>query len=101
MTEAQMTYYEAMPPWMTAVWAIGVWGGVLGSLLLLLRRRWAFPVFVLSLAAYVLSLIYTYGLSEGAEVIPPPIMAMQGVILIACLFFAWYSRTMARRGVLR
>ena len=101
MTEAQIAYYHSMPTWMTAVWAIGVWGATLGSLLLLLRRRWAFPVFVVSLIAYVLSLVYTYGMSDGADLIGPPMMAMQGLILIACLFFVWYSRAMAKRGVLR
>src|SRR3712207_1087839 len=51
LTEAQMAYYDAMPAWMTAVWAIGVWGATLGSVLLLLRRRWAVPVFTASLVA--------------------------------------------------
>ena len=67
MTDAQITYFNAMPDWMTAVWAIGVWGGVLGSLLLLLRSKWSLHVFLASLAAVVVSVIYTFGLSEGAE----------------------------------
>jgi hypothetical protein len=51
MTPDQVAYYEAMPVWMTAVWATGVWGGVLGSILLLLRNKLAFPVFAVSFAA--------------------------------------------------
>jgi hypothetical protein len=30
MTPDQVAYYEAMPVWMTAIWAVGVWGGVMG-----------------------------------------------------------------------
>jgi hypothetical protein len=39
-----------MPAWMTGVWAIGVWGALAGSVLLLLRSKWAVHVFAASLA---------------------------------------------------
>lgn len=100
MTEPQMAYFHAMPPWTTAVWAIGVWGGLLGAILLLLKRKWAFPVFVASLAAYVVSLIYTYGMSDGAAVMGDQMYVMNAVIFAGCAFFVWYSRRMAQRGVL-
>ena len=35
MTEGQITAMVAYPSWMHAVWAVGVWGSVLGSILLL------------------------------------------------------------------
>ena len=97
-----IAYMHSYPAWMMGVWAIGVWGGLLGILLLLLRRKWALPVFVASLAAYVLSLVYTYGLSDGASVVGGSQMyIMNAVILAGCVFFVWYSRLMAQRGVLR
>ena len=45
MTPAQIAHFQQMPVWMTAVWAIGVWGAFLASILLLLRRKLAFAVF--------------------------------------------------------
>ena len=101
MTDAQIAYYNAMPAWMTGVWAIGVWGSVAGTILLALRSRWAFQVFVASLTGPVVSLIYTYGMTNGAEMGGQTGMIMNAVILAACLFFVWYSRLMAKRGVLR
>lgn len=101
MTDAQITSYVAMPAWMTAVWAIGVWGAMVGTILLLLRRRLAFPVFVVSLIAYVISLVYAYVLSDQAAIMPEGTWIMQAVILVGCLFFVWYSRAMAKRGLLR
>ena len=50
MTPAQIAHYQGMPFWMIAVWAIGVWGAFLASILLLSRRTLAFPGFVVSLA---------------------------------------------------
>jgi len=101
MNDAQIAYFHAMPAWMTAVWAVGVWGGVLGGLMLLLRSKWALHVFAASLIAFVLSLVYAYGLSNGGEVMGQQVMIMQGVILASCLFFVWYARRVTQQGLLR
>ena len=31
MTPEQVAHYQDMPTWMTAVWAIGVWGAMMGQ----------------------------------------------------------------------
>ena len=96
MTPEQIAHYEQMPAWMTAVWAIGVFGAFLASILLLMRSRAAFPLFVVSLAAFLVSLLYTYVLTDGGAVMGTA-MAVTGVVIAVLLaFFAWYSRRMAR-----
>lgn len=100
MTDAQISHFLAMPSWMTGVWAIGVWGALLGSLLLLLRSRWAVEAFLASLVAYVFSLIYAYFIS------PAPgnagaMMVMQAVILVGCIFFWQYASVQRKAGRLR
>lgn len=101
MTDAQIAYMHAYPAWMVAVWAIGVWGAALGSVLLIVRSRYATPVFTASLAGFVVSLVYTHLLSDGAKTMGQTGAIMELVILVGCLFFVWYSRLMAKRGVLR
>lgn len=100
MTAAQIDYFHAMPAWTSAAWAIGVWGGLLGGLLLLLRRRWAVHVFVLSFLGWLAGAIYAFGLSDGMEAMGS-MWPMQLVIGAACLFFIWYAWTMGKRGLLR
>jgi hypothetical protein len=53
MTAEAAEVYFGLPVWMTLVFAIGVFGGLAGSVLLLLRRAIALPVFAVSLAGYV------------------------------------------------
>jgi hypothetical protein len=65
------------------------------------RSRWAFHVFVASLAAFLLSLVYSFGLSDQAKVMGQQMVIVDAVILAGCVFFVWYSRLMAKRGVLR
>jgi hypothetical protein len=101
MTEEQIAYYAAMPTWLTGLWAIGVWGGLAGSLLLLLRSKWALHAFVASLAGFLVSLIYTYALTNGMEIAGTQGLIMNLVIGAACAFFVWYAWTMTKRGLLR
>ncbi|HYH10273.1 MAG TPA: hypothetical protein VEK11_24710 [Thermoanaerobaculia bacterium] len=101
MSPEQIAHYEAMPVWMVAVWAIGVWTAFVASILLLLRRRIAFPVFVASLAAFLLHLLYTYVLTNGGAIMGRQMAITSAVIVILLLFFSWYTRAMSKRGVLR
>ena len=101
MTEAQIAYGEAMPAWTSVPWALGVWGALLGSVLLLLRMKWAFHAFVVSLLGLLVSLVYAYGMSDAASVMGTQGMIMYALVLIGCLFFVWYSRMAMKSGVLR
>ncbi|MNP83799.1 hypothetical protein D3C76_1828460 [compost metagenome] len=74
---------------------------MLGALLLLARRRWATPVFVLSFLGFVGGLIYSYGLSNASAVMGPNAWVMNAVIGAACVFFIWYASAMAKKAVLR
>jgi hypothetical protein len=103
MTDAMIAYYNAMPTWMYVPWVLGVWGAVAGSILLLMRSRWAVHAFVLSLLGAVVSLLYGAVIDKAPP--PPPEMAamtyMPYVIVIVAAFLAWYAWTMSKRGVLR
>jgi hypothetical protein len=101
MTPVQIAHYQAMPIWMTAVWTIGVWGAMLGSVLILLRSKLASAVFAVSLAAFLVSLIYHYVLTDGGEILGGPMAITNVVITALLLFFMWYSWLMTKRGVLR
>ena len=101
MTPAQIAHYQEMPIWMIAVWTIGVWGAMLGSVLILLRHKLAVPVFAVSLAAFLVSLIYTYVLTDGGEIMGGQMAIASVVITALLLFFMWYSWLMTKRNVLR
>jgi hypothetical protein len=101
MTAEQITYFNAMPPWMTAVWAVGVWGALLGSVLLLARSRHAVPVFIASLVAFLLSLVYQYAVAPMPGSGTGAMLVMQGIILAGCVFFVWYAMRARARGWVR
>ena len=99
-TPEQLEFFYGFPTWMVACYALAVWGGLLGTVLLLLRRRFATPVLLVSWLSMIATAIHNFGLSNGAE-----IMGTQGVIFTVFIFLIamglfLYARAMAKRGVL-
>ncbi len=88
MTQAQRELFEAQPAWVTAAFAIAVFGGTLGCIALLLRKKWAKPVLIISLLGILAQFIYGLFLSNTIEVygnqaiIFPIIIIVVGVLLV-------------------
>lgn len=100
MNDAMVAYYNAEPTWMYAPWTMGVWGAILGSVLLLLRSRWAVWAFGVSLIGAVVNVLYTFVLANGMSVLGGMVW-MTVVIVVVAAFLLWYATAMRRRGVLR
>lgn len=83
---------------MTAAFAVGVFGGLAGSALLLLRRKLALPLFAASLAAYVA--LYVGDVTEGvfAAIGPSQIVVLTLVVVIAAGLL-WAARRATARGL--
>ncbi|MDX1293077.1 MAG: hypothetical protein R3265_09715 [Hyphomonas sp.] len=98
-TEEQQAFFYSFPIWQYAIWAVGVWGAFIGSILLLLRSRYAVWAFAVSLVAALASMIHGMSLKDVPEGASNPAFAAI-IILIGALLLA-YAWWMTRRGVLR
>lgn len=99
-TDAVLAYMDASPMWTHAAWAIGVWGGVVGAILLLLRKRTAVAAFAVSFLGAALGLVnhLTADIpAELQEMADSPVMF--GVVAIAAALL-WYAWAMRKRGIL-
>lgn len=103
LNEAQRAMLEARPAWFDGVWALGVWGSVAGSVLILLRSRWAVAAFALSFIGLILSAVWSYGLSDpSAAEVMGTFAAVFSVVVAMVIVALWlYARSMVLRGVLR
>ena len=101
MTPEQIAFIQGYPMWMKFVWPIGVWTAVVASVLLLMRKKTASIIFVASLAAFLVSVLYTYVLTDGGAIWGTPMAVVSAVIVAELVFLAWYSRAMTQRSVLR
>lgn len=100
-TPEQLEYFYGFPAWIVAFWAIAVWGGVLGAVLLVLRKSLAVPVFLVSFISMVVTSIYNFGLSDGLKVMGDPFsLVFSGLIFVFALLLFFYARAMKNREVL-
>lgn len=100
-TAEQLEYFYGFPTWMIVVWALAVFGGLAGSIGLLLRKKWAVTAFVASVLGLALSSLYNFVLSNGAEIMGSVAVYFTLAIWIIAIFLIWYSRRQAQAGVLR
>ncbi len=99
-TEEQLAYFYGFPAWVTAFWAIAVWGALAGSVGLLMRKKWSVWAFAVSTTGMVITAIYNFGMSNGAEIMGGEAVAFSAVIWIIAFFLLWYSWWLAKKGVL-
>jgi ribose/xylose/arabinose/galactoside ABC-type transport system permease subunit len=101
-TPQQLEYFYGFPAWVVAAWAIAVWGGVIGAVLLLLRRRLAVPVFLASLVAMVITTVHNFLLSNGLEIFTDTFSRVfTALIFVVAVASYLYARSLADRGILR
>jgi hypothetical protein len=99
-TPEQLSYFYGFPAWAVSGWAFGVWGAFVGSIGLLLRRKWSVWAFAVSIAGMVVSSLYTFGLSEGVKIMGTGGAIFTAVIWAVAIFLLIYARAQAKRGVL-
>ena len=98
LPEAQQALYAARPGWAVAATTIAVFGGALGSIGLLMRKKWAFPVFILSLLGILVQDFGLFVLADGASLAGPVAVVMQAVVLAIGIGLVLLSRKGIARG---
>ena len=91
LTEAGRAWVEAYPAWVTSVFAVAVFGGLLGCILLLLRKRIAKPVLIVSLAAALIQIVYNFVLSNGLEVFGASALVTPVLVIVVGAFLIWLA----------
>jgi len=98
----QRAYFESFPWWAVAFWAIGVFGGVIGCLLLLLKNRLAFGVLLASVIGTIVCTLGGLFLLGGLKVMREPSdLGLTLLPIIIAVFLACYAGAMSKKGVLR
>ncbi|MEL0641321.1 hypothetical protein V6260_11960 [Pseudoalteromonas aliena] len=65
----QQAAYSDIPLWSTIAFAIAVFGGLLGCILLLMKKALAIPIFAVSLGAILLQQYYNFVVINSIELL--------------------------------
>jgi hypothetical protein len=97
----QRNLMEARPIWMIAAYAIAVWVGLAGSVLLLMRRKLAEPLLLLSLVTAVLTFLPYAVVPAVSDLVTTNDIAVAVVVLAITWTIYWFARHSRQRGWLR
>lgn len=90
-TSEQLLLMDATPAWATAAFAIAVFSAALGCISLLLRKKWAYSLFVISFIAIIVQNIdgfMRYSFSDFDSFA----LSMTIMIPLFAIFLIWYSK---------
>ena len=92
---------DSIPVWSVAGYATAVWGGLLASLLFLLRRALAYPVFIVSLIGAVLGFVPLFIVPGMMDAMGGFDLAMPALVLVVGIIEIVASKRAKARGILR
>lgn len=95
------TAFEAEPMWVTAAYAVAVWVGATGALMLVLRKKLAEPLLMVSLIAVLVWLAGLLLVSELRESMSANDLLVAIVVTALTWTIFWFARHSRLRGWLQ
>jgi hypothetical protein len=94
----QIELMNNAPSWGIYIYAIGVFGGVAASILLLMRKKLAVGLFGYSLLAILILQLYWVFAMDIVEVMGPKSLIMPTIVIAVAIFEYFYSKGASRNG---
>ncbi len=98
LAKDQQALIESTPAWATGAFAIAVWGGTFGTVLLLLRKKLAVPVLILSFIGILVQLVHAFFISNSFEVFGPGGLIMPVMVFGFALYLIVFARNAVAKG---
>ena len=98
LSDAQQAMYAARQAWSVAATAIAVWGGAAGSVGLIMRKRWATPLLLASLAGVIVQDVSLFMLGKAAGQAGGAAMGLQALVLLIAIGLLVLARRATARG---
>lgn len=91
LPQAQQDLRAATPSWVTGAYAIAVTAGLLAALCLLLRKTWAVPLFIVSLAAVVLQMGYVIVIMKAPAALGASAIVLPAIVIVLGALQLWFA----------
>lgn len=96
----QLEIIENTPAWATAAFAVAVWFGLLGCIVLLMRKKIATTLFIISIIGVLTQLVYNLFLTNAIEVFGNQSLIQPLVTVSVSVFLIWHAKKCADDGIL-
>ena len=97
LPQGEQDYHNNVPAWVTGIFAIAVFAGAFGSIGLLMQKKWANILFIISLIAVITQFIYNFFIQTDVEITGVK-MIWPLVVLIIAILLVFLSRKATKEG---
>ena len=97
----QRAVWDSTPAWMIGAYALAVWVGLAGAVLLLMRRKLAEPLLLVSLLAVVVQFSGLLLVPSLRDLMSSDMLLLPFVIVVVCAAIWSLARKARRRALLR
>lgn len=97
-SEEQLKWAREIPSWIYFVYAVAVFTGVGGSSGLLMRKGWSGLLFVISLVAVLIQMVYTMIIAGGLKVMGPGSAIMPAVVIVIAAVLVCFAQFAKGKG---
>ena len=91
MPDNERALYGEYPMWTNIVFAMAVFGGTMGSIGLLLKKKWARTMFIISLIGIIPQMIHNVFMTGSMEVYGPGSLIMPILVVVLGIFLLWFA----------
>lgn len=97
LNQEQRELFEAMPLWATICFGVATISGVIASFGLLIRKKWAKPLFIVSLITLVAQFVNWLFIQNAPEVFPNS-YSMPATVFVVGVLLVLFSNTGIKKG---
>jgi hypothetical protein len=101
LPQAEQELYTNIPIWSTTAYAVAVFGGLIGSILLLMRKKLSVHFYLLSLIGVFVQTFYNFFISKAIAVYGYQSAILPLFVLFLGIFLYFYSKNLTNEGVLK
>ena len=99
LPRAEQYYFINTPAWFTAAFATAVFAGIFGSVGLLLKKRMANVLFIISMVSLLVQHYYNFFVQNYMKISDLKLVMPIATVVIS-IFLIWFTFKMSRKGVL-
>lgn len=81
----QQEMWAKMPSWAWAAYAVAVFAGTAGAIALLMRKKWAVPLFLLSFVAVLVQFTYPFIIAGGLTTLGATALIFPAFIILVAI----------------
>lgn len=97
LPEAERNLYGNYPLWTKIIFALATFGGVLGCIALLMRKKWATPILLISFIAICIQMGHSLFIAGALNVYGPKHAILPGIVALVGFGLYWFSKYSQKR----